>query len=172
MEELFDTRKITETEITEATNYGNRNLHKLSYEALKNELQLVEDDIKTLKNEIDSAFSFPSFVMKQRYKDAINYRKDVKKRLADTKEKPNTGKTEDTIQKMQALKKDLIRQYEKGMITREYLDKYQTKIDNGITSYKAQMEREKVAEEERRKQEEAKKHKFKIFKPKLSDYKK
>jgi hypothetical protein len=82
------------------------------------------------------------------------------------------NKSPDMLEKFNNMKKDLERQYEKGMITREYRDKYISKIDDSIESYKAKLERKRLEDEEIEKKKENKKHKFKLFKHKLKDYKK
>lgn len=174
MEKLFDLNGMQNvTEINESyAYYGDNKICDMDQQTLKNELKRIENDIKTLQDEIENAGSFPSYVLKERLKDADEYRQKIQKKLSEFPSDGKTEKSKNTLHKMNEMKKDLERQYEKGMITKDYRDKYVSKINDSIEAYKVKVERERAEEEERQKKEENKKHKFKLFKRKLQDYKK
>lgn len=174
MEDLFEIRKIEETEVTESSHsyYNTHKLKDLTIDEIKTELDIVENDIKTLQKELDNAGSSPSYVLRQRLNNAMDYRSKLTEYISKSTDTEKSDETKDTLARLENMKKDLERQYEKGIITKSYRDKYIAKIEYGIDSYKEKMERQKQEDEEKEKKAKNKKHLFKKFKSKLQDYKK
>ena len=179
MQELFDKTSIENfSTVTEAyIGYGQNDLNKMTDVELKKELKRVNKDIEQIQNEIDEADSYPSYAIKERLENEKWYKNKVMDEISKREENISLEEkfesTECKQKSMQDMIKDLDRQFEKGVITKDYRDKYVKKLEQSIISYEEKLKREKIEEEEEKKRKEELKHRrFKQFKKKLSEYRK
>lgn len=165
MEKIFDERKITDIEVTEASINYNKDIDDMDKEEIEKEIRLIEKEIQKIKTTIQNSGPIPSYILRERLKNAIIYKEKLEKKF--------TQLNVDTEKRLEEMKKDLERKYETGTITKEYRDKYINQLDESILRYREQEERKKE-EREKKKQENksSNKHIFKKFKNKLIDYKK
>lgn len=178
MLKLFDKTSIENfNSVTEAyIGYGQNDLNKMTDVELRQELKRVEKDIKQIENEIDDADSYPSYAIKERLENEKWYKNKVMDEISKREENKSLEEkidnTETKPKSMQDMIKDLDRQYERGLITKEYRDKYVDKLEQSIDAYEEKLKREQIEEEEKSHKEELKHRRFKQFKKKLSEYRK
>lgn len=175
MNDIFDKRNIEPNQVyTEYyIGYGIDDLSKMTLEQLENELVIIKREIDKIQSEINDADSYPSFAIKERLKNEYYYKDKVEQEIFKKKKSDEVSNDSvNNIKKMQEMIKDLERQYEKGNITKDYKEKYISKIEKSIKSCEEKIEREAIKEKEREEKEKSKKHKFKHFKNKIIKYKK
>ena len=161
--EYFDERNLSV--VNEAyIGYGKDDLDKLTISELNDELKRIEKELSETDLELSDSDEVPSYVIKEKILNIKHYKEKVLKEL----KKRNDDVKEDGIDGMI---KNLNRQYEKGYITKEYHDKYVSKLESRREAYNKSVEEEEL---KKKKDDEKKKkkhsHIFKKFKGQLSDY--
>ena len=152
IDELYDTRNFPVME--EYIGYDIKVLSKMTLVELRDELKRADRELNIAKEEVEKADGHPSYVLKERVKNAEYY----KKKVEDTIDNLTQEELQNTS--VDALIADLHKQLKNNTITKEYHDEQVAKLQ------------EKKEEQENYKKEKSKKkHRFKLFKSRLSDYK-
>lgn len=169
MEKIFDENRIPINE--SYIGYGKNDLSEMSKSELKKELERTERELNEIKDEIDEANSFPSYALKERLENTKWYKNKVENALANLSIKNESVETPNFIDNMI---KDLDRKYERGIISKEYYESYVQKLNDKRPLYEENKKREKEmkeAEEVEKEKKYKRRHPFKTFKNKLSEYK-
>lgn len=181
MGKLYDDKPIpfdSEITINEAyIEYGRNDLHEMTTKELLEEKKKVQNDISKLKEELDDASNCPTYSIKSQIKTAEVYIEKINKQLANLKK---SVKTESAIAitpvkpigGIDGMLADLKRKLDKGIITKDYYDKYKEKLESRRESYEEKVKAEqKRKQEEKEKEEKRKNHPFNKFKNKIMNNK-
>lgn len=177
MGKIYDEKPIPydrEISINEAyIEYGRNDLHEMTKKELLEEKRKVQNDITKLKEELDDASNCPTYSIKSQIKTAEVYIKKIDKQLVNLKK---TIKTESTIAVtpvktiggIDGMLTDLKKKLDKGIITKDYYDKYKERLESRRESYEEKVKAEqKRKQEEKEKDEKRKNHPFNKFKNKI-----
>lgn len=150
--ELYDKRNFPVME--EYVGYDNKVLSKMTLVELRDELKIAEKELNMAKEEVEKADGHPSYVLKERVKNAEYYKNKVEETIE------NLTREEMEAIGVDAMIADLDKQLKNKTITKEYHDEQVEKL----LKKKEEQENDILMKYK-------KKHRFRLFKSKLSDYK-